>query len=279
MAGSVNGSPGPGDARRPQRWSSAEVATALIAVPSHCAMNAEASSPHLEEGPRVGQLLRQGLTPGASVERYGLLLGAIVLAFAIQGIAHPAVWEQVVVTCLLGFTLLLALWVGKVRAPVRAVAVGIVLAVILLSVIEAASGKIDDSSTRIANGLLVALAPPAIILGVVRNLRATGAVTFQTVFGVLCVYLLLGMLFASIYGALDQLGETSFFAQDVPATVSHCLYFSFTTLTTVGYGDLTAATNLGHTLSVSEALLGQIYLVTIVSLIVANLGRRRTPGG
>jgi hypothetical protein len=48
-------------------------------------------------------------------------------------------------------------------------------------------------------------------------------------------------------------------------------------LTTVGYGDLTAVTNLGHTLSVSEALLGQIYLVTIVSLIVGNLGRRRNP--
>jgi hypothetical protein len=53
------------------------------------------------------------------------------------------------------------------------------------------------------------------------------------------------------------------------------LYYSFTTLTTVGYGDFTARTNLGHTLSVSEALTGQIYLVTIVSLVVANLGRRR----
>ena len=53
------------------------------------------------------------------------------------------------------------------------------------------------------------------------------------------------------------------------------LYFSVTTLATVGYGDFTAASNLGHTLSVSEALLGQVYLVTIVSLIVGNLGRRR----
>ena len=71
----------------------------------------------------------------------------------------------------------------------------------------------------------------------------------------------------------------SFFAQDVPATVSRCLYFSFTTLTTVGYGDLTAASNLGHTLSVAEALAGQIYLVTVVSVIVANLGRRARRGG
>jgi hypothetical protein len=63
--------------------------------------------------------------------------------------------------------------------------------------------------------------------------------------------------------------------------VSHCLYFSFTTLATVGYGDFVARTNVGHTLAVSEALLGQIYLVTVVSLIVSNLGRpaRREDSG
>ena len=49
------------------------------------------------------------------------------------------------------------------------------------------------------------------------------------------------------------------------------MYFSFTTLATVGYGDFVAEANLGHTLSILEALIGQIYLVTIVSLIVSNL--------
>jgi len=70
-----------------------------------------------------------------------------------------------------------------------------------------------------------------------------------------------------------------FFAQQDSTTVAHCLYFSFTTLTTVGYGDLTAASNLGHTLSVTEALSGQIYLVTVVSVIVGNLGRVRRSQG
>jgi voltage-gated potassium channel Kch len=49
------------------------------------------------------------------------------------------------------------------------------------------------------------------------------------------------------------------------------LYFSFATLTTVGYGDLVAATDLGRSLAISEALIGQIYLVTVVALIVGNL--------
>ena len=57
--------------------------------------------------------------------------------------------------------------------------------------------------------------------------------------------------------------------------MSNCLYFSFTTLTTVGYGDFVARTDLGHTLCVFEMLIGQIYLVTVVSLIVSNLRRPR----
>src|SRR5207245_1391619 len=80
--------------------------------------------------------------------------------------------------------------------------------------------------------------------------------------------------FAFMYGTVDHLGQP-FFAGNVQATIAKCLYYSFTTLTTVGYGDLTAATNLGHTLSVSEALFGQIYLVTVVSVIVGNLSRAR----
>jgi len=206
--------------------------------------------------------------------RYALMLATIVASFAIQGVATPAAWGQVAVTCLLGVTLLIALWVVQAKPAVLRAAAVVVAATILVSVLEATGAGVTDRATRIANGLLVALAPPAIMLGVVRNLRATRTVSVESVFGVLSVYVLLGMLFAFVYGAIDQVGGTPFFAQGDPATVSRCLYFSFTTLSTVGYGDLTAHTNLGHTLAVSEALLGQIYLVTIVSLIVANLGRR-----
>ena len=208
-------------------------------------------------------------------ERYGLLLGAIIAAFAIQGIATPNDWEQVLVSMLLGTTLLLALWTADARPTVMRVAVIVIAAVIFLSVAETIWGSANGGATRLANALLVALAPPVIVIGVVRTLRAKQAVTLEAVLGVLCVYLLLGMFFAFVYGSIDRLGGSPFFAGGQQASVAQCLYFSFTTLTTVGYGDLTARSNLGHTLSVSEALLGQIYLVTVVSLIVANLGRAR----
>ena len=216
-----------------------------------------------------------GSSAGRRRQRYGELLGAILLVFAIQGIAEPAWWEEVLVTVLLGVTLLLALWAAEARPGVLRVALGVVVAVVLLSFLEALSGNVDQASTRLANALLVALAPVAVVVGVVRNLRARQTVTLEAVLGVLCIYILLGMFYGFIYGSIARIGGEPFFAGEQPATVAHCLYFSFITLTTVGYGDFTASGNLGHTLSASEALTGQIYLVTIVSLIVANLGQRR----
>jgi hypothetical protein len=114
-----------------------------------------------------------------------------------------------------------------------------------------------------------------VALGVMRSLRTSGEVRIEAVMGVLSLYMLLGMFFAFVYGAIDRY-DHPFFTEGLPASVSHCLYFSFTTLTTVGYGDFTARSELGHTLAVFEALIGQIYLVTVVSLIVGNL-RRRLP--
>jgi Ion channel len=207
-------------------------------------------------------------------QRYGLLLLSIFAAFLLQGIAAPGPWEQVFVSILLATTLLLALWAAESKPRVMRPALGIAVLVVLASIGEAVAGDVQGAAVRLANLLLVVLAPPAIIIGVVRSLRARGGVTVEAVFGVLCLYILVGMAFAFIYGAIAALSG-KFFANGEMATDARCLYFSFTTLTTVGYGDFTAESNLGHTLSVSEALLGQIYLVTIVSVIVSNLRPRR----
>jgi Ion channel len=216
-----------------------------------------------------------GSSTGRRRGRYGLLLGAIILAFSIQGIANPNQWQQIFISALLGITLLLALWTADAKPIIVRPAVLIAVVVVLVSIAETVYENPGGGAMRLANALLVVLAPPAIIVGVMRNLRAKQAVTLEAVFGVLCVYILLGMFFAFLYGSIDRLGGNPFFATGQAATVARCLYFSFASLTTVGYGDLTARTNLGHTLSVSEALLGQVYLVTVVSLIVANLGRSR----
>jgi hypothetical protein len=214
----------------------------------------------------------EGVTPSHARQRYGLLLLSLLVSLAVQGVAASTAGTQVLVAGLIGVSLMLAFWAAGLPSRLLFLAAALSIALLALSIVRAATGDIGDGAARAMNALLVSVAPLAVVLGVVRSLRTSREVRLEAVMGVLCLYILLGMLFAFVFGALDRYGHP-FFTGDTPATVSRCLYFSFTTLTTVGYGDLTARSDLGHTLSVFEALIGQIYLVTIVSLIVGNLRR------
>jgi voltage-gated potassium channel Kch len=78
-----------------------------------------------------------------------------------------------------------------------------------------------------------------------------------------------------VYILIDVARTVGFFAQRGHHDAVSYLYFSYITLTTVGYGDLTAGSSLGRMLAVIEALVGQLYLVTIVALVVGNIGRQR----
>jgi hypothetical protein len=205
--------------------------------------------------------------------RYGFLLLVTVGSLAVQGTVQPGAFQRVVVTALAGASLLLAFQAARLSPRLIAFAAGIAVAALAVSVVRAIAGGIGEGAALTVNAALVALGPPAIAVGLVRDLRATGVVQIQSLFGVLSLYMLVGMAFGFVYGAIDHLGGDPFFTGGSSATVAHCLYFSFTTLATVGYGDFVARTDLGHTLAVSEALIGQIYLVTVVSLIVSNLRR------
>jgi hypothetical protein len=213
----------------------------------------------------------------ARVGPYGWLLASLVTSVAVQGAVEPSPVQQVVVSVLLAVNLLLAVVVAHVDRSVLRLAAVIALVGIVVSVVRAATDLFGEGEARAMNALVVVLGPPMVALGVMRSLRAMRTVRLEAVSGVLSLYIMLGLFFAFVYGAIDHLGGDPFFAGDTPATVARCVYFSFVTLATVGYGDITAASDLGHTLCVFEALIGQIYLVTVVSLIVSNLGRRETP--
>ena len=208
-------------------------------------------------------------------ERYGLLLISLVVLFLVQGIAPAGQWQEVLITALSATTLVLALRAGEASPWLARLAVLVGGALVLAVAVLAAADTDNTPVARLASGLLIVIAPGAIALGVLRGLRARGHTTIQAVLGVLCFYLLIGMVCAFGYGTMDNLGGAAVFANDVSATTSNCLYFSFATLTTVGYGDVTTRSNLGHTIAVTEALVGQIYLVTVVALLVSDLGARR----
>ncbi len=115
---------------------------------------------------------------------------------------------------------------------------------------------------------------------IVHRVLTFGTVTLESIFGAVSAYLLLGLMFAALYAAIDHLGAGHFFANGQPANGKTFQYFSFTTLTTLGYGDFTAAGNGGRSVAMLEAITGQVFLATLVArLVSAFRGPAELPGG
>jgi hypothetical protein len=111
--------------------------------------------------------------------------------------------------------------------------------------------------------LLVTATLPVTISRVLKHRR----VTYETVLGALCAYVLLGLLFAFLFLAIEELGWT-FFAQPGEHPQSEYLYFSFITLTTLGLSASTPSLGLPQALTALEALVGSVFLVTLVARLV-----------
>lgn len=203
--------------------------------------------------------------------RYSEVLALILLSLAVQLAAPDGDVARLIAIVLQGVTLFAAVYVSRAhRWVIRLTAVASTVLVLGGATAILGSNELGEDSGRAVTLLLVALAPPAIALGLVRNSRQEGRITVQTMFGVLCLYLLIGLFFGMCFATIETISNDEFFTSGAAQT-SDFLYFSFATLTTVGYGDLIAATNLGRSLAITEALMGQIYLVTVVALIVGNI--------
>jgi hypothetical protein len=122
-------------------------------------------------------------------------------------------------------------------------------------------------------GLLVTATLPVTLSRVISHRR----VTHETVLGALCAYILVGLLFAFLYLAVSDIRSGPFFAQPGEHVQSEFLYYSFVTLTTLGFGDLSPSVGLPQALTAIEALLGQIFLVTMVARLVTLWVRQGAP--
>jgi voltage-gated potassium channel Kch len=205
-----------------------------------------------------------------SVARYGVVLLLLLATFVFLASAPTGHWVASVAVVLQGATLLAALRAANVSPRLWRFTV-FVVGISLVAAVGVWIADFDDGDgvLFLLNALLVAGAPVVIARSLVRR----GVVDIHTVMGALCIYVLLGMLWAFVFGAIGAFMSEPFFAQDGHANVADYLYFSYVTLTTVGYGDLTAAEGLGRAVAVLEALLGQLYLVTVVAVVVARMAR------
>jgi Ion channel len=216
--------------------------------------------------------IRAHLAERRASHSFGYVLLAIAMSFLFAATAPDGAWSTSTLVLLETGTIVVALWTsGLSRAGSWTNIAFIGLATGLATANLIWSGKVLTGVLGIVSALLTF----AIAAVIAASVIVKGEVNAQSVTGAICIYLLLGLIFMYVYGVAAALGDNPFFAQGTDGTRSLRLYFSYVTLATLGYGDYTPKSDFGHTVAIVEALIGQLYLVTVVALLVARLNLRR----
>jgi Ion channel len=199
------------------------------------------------------------------VDAFALVLALVLSTYVLASLVPYTGWGGVFITLLGSLTATVALASAQARPRLVAWAGRLSVAAVALSVVGAIAG--GRAWYALAAALLTFVFTGG-ALAVLRAVITEERVRFRTVLGAVSVYIMIGLLYAFLYVAVDRVHHP-FFAGSVRVETGDFLFFSLTTLTTTGYGNLVPAGQPGKTFAVLEMLMGQIFLVTLIARLVS----------
>ncbi len=209
--------------------------------------------------------------------RYGLVLVLTVLSAGLQMALPDSPGSLLLQSVLMAGTVLTALFAeGATRAQWRRVLglIGIALVALIAATI-AGRGGAERSVMYSLSGVLAAAGALIVGRGVLGGIRVEQRVSLHSVLGVVTVYLLAGLIFAFVYSLMGTISGSPVLSHLGADQHAEQVYFSYITLATVGYGDIVPIVSASRMTAVFEGLFGQLYLVTVVAMIVSNAARGR----
>ena len=216
--------------------------------------------------PDDGKARRFGRDPamrrGARVQdRFGLVLILLASSFVALGFAEST-WALVLASGLQLAALIVTSLATRLWRDHRLLGV-----LALVGIVAVVCSAISGDGAQVVAATASAMLLIAVLVGVLGRILRHREVTIQTLYGAMCAYFLLGLIFAAVYGGLDAASSTPLFGETVERSVYS--YFSFTALTTLGFGDYTVKTNLGRRIVAIEAITGQLFLATTLARLVS----------
>lgn len=182
------------------------------------------------------------------------------------------------VSKILGISCLLAIGVWSLRGAGRLFAFGMFFVVvgIILSLLSTAR---DDELLSIASLFSLFAFLLLTTVSASKQVGMSDEISLNRIIGAICIYLMLGVIWSIGYSVLNIVEPGSFKGLTEladPAWNSDWIYYSFVTITTLGYGDITPLTQSARTLSFAEAIVGQFYIAVLVAgLVSAYISARR----
>jgi len=199
-------------------------------------------------------------------DAFGLVLVLVLLTYVLASLMDNRGWSAVVLILATGTTSVVALTSSHVRPGfVRA---SLWLSALTVGLAAIAAGVGEPWILNVASVIqicLLAFAMAAVLWRVVTSVE----VGSRTILGAISVYAVLGILFTVAFGTIDRIQGGPFFEEVARPDGSDFIFFSYTTLTTTGYGNLVPGGQPGRMIAGLEMMLGQIFLVTLVAGLVS----------
>ncbi|MFN8215896.1 MAG: ion channel [Solirubrobacterales bacterium] len=199
-------------------------------------------------------------------DEFGLVLLLVLTTYVLMSLLGDRGWPSVLICVVTSATSVIALTSSHVRHQFVRLAIVFSLLSVAMAAVAAISGALLWLNVSgIIQVLLLVAATGAVLLRVVT----TAEVNSRTILGAISVYTVLGILFTYVFATIDRLQTGPFFEGVPHPQPGDFLFFSYTTLTTTGYGDLVPGGQPGRLVTGLEMMAGQIFLVTLVAGLVA----------
>ena len=208
-----------------------------------------------------------------------LLVALLILLFGIP-LAEDLALASAPVARALVFSILLAIGVWSLKGERRYFVAGMTLAVIGIS-LNVVAANTDSQALGIASLMAIFLFLLVAVTYTFSQVALGTDMNFNRLVGAVCVYLLLGALWAFAYTMLDIVSPGSFNGIGVESDRgwdSGWLYFSFVTMTTLGYGDISPASATARSLAYMQAIFGLFYIAILVAGLVSGYISDRQSG-
>ena len=218
--------------------------------------------------------------------RHSVMLASLIVLLVALPVGHTLIGGSPLFAVLLTFVLISSVLVNSRQRWVFILALLVGIGAVLGTAYAEVSGS---EGVRIASQLLSMGLLGTTTLVMFSSLLRADRVSLDTIVGGICVYLLIALGFAVTFILMTDLSPGAFVqgdqaivrtAADSSAHATTLLYFSFVTITTLGYGDVRPHGDMAQMLAVAEAVIGQLYLTIFVARLIASyVGRHRIGPG
>lgn len=208
------------------------------------------------------------------VAGYTVALALLVLSYALcaaQRTTNPSPFAFLLILA----TVAVVLHVTAVRAAIQHIAwvvLGFAAAATIVATVFGAAGHVLDIVFSTASMLALLVAPAAIIA---HQAKRRGF-NLEALLATITAYVLVGLFFTFLFNLISLLTSAPMFGDGSEDSLSNQLFFSFTTLTTTGYGNIAPVTPVSQAVAVAEAITGQLFLITAVARIMRGAAATRT---